>query len=122
MANWYDKQFPKLAQDDRPGCWLRWLAETDEEEALLYRHKEAMKQKAKTMRATMLLHFQHEKGTVDEKKAMVETNDEVYYSDKEYFDAEQSWRTLHNQRDTVNTAYEAWRTMRADQRATAKGM
>lgn len=116
--NWYDKQFP--TSDDRPGCWLRWLAETDEEEALLYRHKEQMKQKAKSVRAAIFL--AQSEGSVEAKKAATETDERTEKADVEHFSAEQSWRELHNKRDTVNIAYEAWRTMRADQRATAKGM
>ena len=116
--NWYDKQFP--TQDDRPGCWLRWLAETDEDEALLYRHKEQMKLKAKAVRATIFLN--QKEGSVEAKKAEAEVHEYTDQADLDSLSAEQSWRTLHNKRDTVQTAFEAWRTREANRRATTKGV
>lgn len=123
--NWYEKTFPKhhgpdgKLVDDRPGCWITWLAETDDEEALLYRHKEQMKQKAKMVRAAIFL---YEEGSVEARKAHAETDKEVMTADDVAFSAEQSWRELHNKRKTVETAFDAWRTREASRRATAKGV
>ena len=117
--NWYDETFPKTKEHDRPGCWITWLAETDDEEALLYRHKEQMKQKAKEIRSAVFLHSD---GSVEARKAEAECDARVKQGDLDYFSTEQSWRELANKRKTVETAFDAWRTREASRRATAKGV
>ena len=115
--NWYDEAFPKDA--DRPGCWLRWLAETDEDIALLHRDAQQRKAYAKRLRGTWIGGLE---GAMEQRKAVAETKEDVVQADIEFFQANQAWEALHEQRETIKEHIKCWQTLQANQRATTKGM
>ena len=124
--NWFEQAFPKDV--DRPGCWLRWLAETDHDEAKLLQNKGLAELNAKRKREAIkevLCGTIYEKTgkpyTQGQLEMVAELHPDVIAADKEKFEAQFAHRELSNQRGRVEMAAELWRTDRADKRATAKG-
>lgn len=102
-----------MITDDRAQKALVYLAETDEPCAEAKANAERMEFKAKAIRQALFL---HNTGTVAERQAQAETNQDYIESMDEYFSALKEWSHMMNKRDTERIVVDVWRTIQSNRR------
>jgi len=97
-----------------PGDAIRYLAETDAEEAAARAQVEYWEEKIKETRADAYLNVQG--STVDERKSRAEISQYVKEAKGEYIKALQAQKELYNKRKTCELIIAMWQTKSANSR------
>ena len=92
---------------------LHFLAETDEEAA---KEKVRAMELEDEIKATKAAVFQRVEGSVEARKAMAETHENVTATRKLYYDALLKWEHRANKRRTAERIIECWRSEQANRR------
>lgn len=98
---------------DQIGDALRFIAETDEQ---LAEAKTEVERKVWICKHARALAYQATTGTVDERKAAVETNEDVVQYEMGRLDAFLAYEKLKAKRETQFLRIEVWRSLEATRR------
>lgn len=102
-----------MIDDTRCEKALRYLANTDEEAAMLKANVDRTEIKAKAMKAACFLTLS---GTIAEREAQSLTNDSVRQAYEAHFKAIQDFQSVANRRALQVLVVDCWRTIQANRR------
>jgi hypothetical protein len=102
-----------MISDDRMQKALTYLAETDEEAAMLYANMERLDEMCKSVKDAIFL---HETGTIPERQAKASNNQEYEDARHDYFRAVQAYKAVANKRSTEELVVRAWQTVSSNRR------
>lgn len=64
--------------------------------------------------------FLHAQGSVESRKAQATVSDEYEKAMEKYFEAEEVWTRMEDQKDRANSILDCWRTTQANERGLIK--
>jgi hypothetical protein len=102
-----------LITDDRAQKALVYLAETDEEAAILFAQMERLEEQCRQVKDAVFL---HETGTIAERQAKATNQQEYQDSLHDYFRAVQAYKAVSNKRSTEELVVRAWQTVSSNRR------
>lgn len=102
-----------MISDDRLSKALKYLAETDMEAA---EKKADVERKEWLFKRYKALHFKLSEGTVADRTAKADTNEEVAFAAEQWFIAIRDSEAIRAKRQTEALIVEVWRTVSANQR------